>query len=399
MPQRPLVIAENLRNKVSGMNVLEQNKKDIVNFDQENIARGLTANARIHYLRILSKLIEYTNKPLKELQKEDLIAFFNSISIQYSPESMYLYKSSVKKFWKWLYGDDEVTPTAVRWVKRERQDKLNKIPKILSPEEIRKMLDVIDNPRDKALVHVLYESACRVGELLNMKIGDIRHEGRMIKIVVSGKTGERPIILINSVPDLTTWLNNHPYKNNPECSLWTTIRNPKSSLSLETSGADTLLKKYAVRAGIKKRIYCHLLRHSRLTSLAKQFSESELKIIAGWTGDSKQARTYIHLNGADITRKFKELNGLVDPKEVKSDEEILKPKQCPRCQNESSNVSKFCNFCGLVLDLKTAMEMDKKTEESIPVVKGMKILLQNPKIQNIVKEEQDLQEMLKQLLQ
>ena len=94
---------------------------------------------------------------------------------------------------------------------------------------------------------------------------------------------------------LLNGLNHHPYKDNPEVALWTTIRNPKSSLTLETSGADKLLKKYAQRAGIKKRVYCHLLRHSRLTSLAKQFSESELKVIAGWSGDSQQPKTYIHL--------------------------------------------------------------------------------------------------------
>jgi integrase len=49
-----------------------------------------------------------------------------------------------------------------------------------------------------------------------------------------------------------------------------------------------------------RRVYPHLLRHSRATHLAKFLTESQLKAYFGWTQDSKMTRIYIHLSGKDV---------------------------------------------------------------------------------------------------
>jgi len=72
------------------------------------------------------------------------------------------------------------------------------------------MIEACDNPRDRALVHVLYESGARSGELLNMKIGDVEFDQYGAVIRVCGKTGPRRLRLIESVPDLQLWLSMHP---------------------------------------------------------------------------------------------------------------------------------------------------------------------------------------------
>ncbi len=60
------------------------------------------------------------------------------------------------------------------------------------------------------------------------------------------------------------------------------------------------LKNLCKRVGIRKRIYAHLFRHSRLTELAKELPEQVLKKIAGWVPDSDMAQVYLHLSQRDV---------------------------------------------------------------------------------------------------
>jgi len=61
-----------------------------------------------------------------------------------------------------------------------------------------------------------------------------------------------------------------------------------------------MLKKTAVKAGIKKHIYPHLFRHSAATRDARYLTESELRLKYGWSGDSQMAQVYVHLSDADL---------------------------------------------------------------------------------------------------
>ena len=68
---------------------------------------------------------------------------------------------------------------------------------------------------------------------------------------------------------------------------------------------------------IKKKIYPHLLRHSRLTELAKELTEQELKVFAGWVAGSNMAQIYVHLSGSDVSNKLLSNAGLIDTETIK----------------------------------------------------------------------------------
>jgi len=74
--------------------------------------------------------------------------------------------------------------------------------------------------RNRALVHVLYESGARAGEILSLKVGDVQFDRLGATVVVKGKTGMRRIRLIESVPDIQRWIAVHPNRNNPEAPLF-----------------------------------------------------------------------------------------------------------------------------------------------------------------------------------
>lgn len=322
---------------------------------------GLTLGTKINHGYVLKSLAEFAGKPYKDVTKEELAEWLESLNGK-SDNTIRRYKASVKAFYKWLEGSDDY-PDRVKWIKYTIKKSL---PKNVPCElEIKKLISAADHPRDKALIFALYESGCRVSEILGLKVGDINFDKYGAYFVVDGKTGQRRIRLIDSVPDLQAWINKHPLKDNAKAPLWCIMNEPKAPL--DYNAARAMLRRTSERAGIQKNIHPHLLRHCRLTQLAKDFSESELKVMAGWAGDSRMAGIYVHLSGADVEKKLLEKKGILQP-EDKEEEKPLAPRPCPRKCTEIkdgreqiilySATHKFCTKCGMALDLKTAMELE-----------------------------------------
>ncbi len=106
-----------------------------------------------------------------------------------------------------------------------------------------------------------------------MAIKDLVFDDDGIKVIVSGKTGERPIRLIKSCRYLTSWLESHPLKKDRNASLWVPLQKRpvgKDKIDYVPLDMASLSKRLAVLsegAGIKKHIHPHLFRHSRATEL------------------------------------------------------------------------------------------------------------------------------------
>lgn len=120
-----------------------------------------------------------------------------------------------------------------------------------------------------------------------------------------------------------------------------------------------LILRLAERAGIKKRIYPHLFRHTRVTHLLinKQISEAQAKVYFGWVPSSKMLSEYSHLVSSDVNDAILEIHGI---KKAEERESRLKPKQCPMCTTINSKDALFCRKCANVLEVKTAVELDEK---------------------------------------
>ena len=71
---------------------------------------------------------------------------------------------------------------------------------MLSEEEIKKMIEACENPRDRALVASLYESGTRISELGNIKVKHVKFDHYGAVLMVDGKTGMRRVRIIFSSP-------------------------------------------------------------------------------------------------------------------------------------------------------------------------------------------------------
>jgi ribosomal protein L40E len=127
------------------------------------------------------------------------------------------------------------------------------------------------------------------------------------------------------------------------------------------AGVNKLLDILGKRAGIRKRIYPHLFRHTRATHLANKLTEAQMKQLFGWTQASKMAAIYVHLSGRDVDNALLELHGLSvqENKEGK-----FKVKICPRCGERNSPDGIYCKKCAFPIDVET-MEWENKAMDEL----------------------------------
>ncbi|VVB88872.1 Tyrosine recombinase XerA [uncultured archaeon] len=309
-------------------------------------------------------LLQY-NKPAAEVTKTDIQDYI--IKRRYSSSQWTVNGDiiALRKFYDWLKpGNDLFVGIKVKQPK-------NYLPveQLITPDDVKKMLSVCKSQRDRAIIMLLWDSGCRLNEVMSRNINHIQPDEHGATMIVNGKTGMRKVRLIDSLPDVRLWLNQHPLKNNPDAPLFVTERryDHKGGKVMEVRRVEdrtvqNMLKTVGKLAGINKDVHPHALRHGRLTVFVRQgFLESELRILAGWEKESNMPATYVHLAGADVDKKLLIKNGLIT-----DDEEIvlktLKPGKCPRCAADNPVDAKYCATCGLVLDKNVAKEIEDKSK-------------------------------------
>jgi len=347
----------------------------ILDFYRDCLSRGLSKARIVKYLDTLERIAKLLKKPFEKATKDDVADLIREIEKRdYSDWTKHDYKIILKIFYRWLKKTEDY-PEEVRWIKPVVKNN-NILPEeVLTEDEIKKMVECANNLRDKALILVLYESGCRIGEILSLMIRNIQFDDYGAVLIVSGKTGDRRVRIIASAPKLSSWIENHPLGEDPNAPLWVNLSTRNRNQSLSYAATKLMLKEIAEKAGIKKRVYPHLFRHSRATFLANFLTEAQLKQHFGWVQSSDMASTYVHLSGRDVDNALLKLQGIeVNPKEK---EAVLKTISCRRCNEKNSPTSKFCMRCGSPLDLETALKLDELRAKAD---KLMSILIQDPEI-------------------
>jgi site-specific recombinase XerD len=335
--------------------------------------------------RYLSDLIKFNRllgKPFEKAKKEDIRNVVSTLNQSpLSEETRKCFKIMLRKLYRMLRGieDKGVYPDEVKWISIRIGAKDRKLPEeLISEDEAKAIVQSCNHIRDKALMACLSESGCRISEIGNMQIKHIVIEPYGARISVNGKTGSRKILIVNSVPYLQEWINSHPDSHNPEAFVWC---DAKSDL-ITYNRIAAILKTAAKKAGIKKRIHPHLLRHSKATQLATFMSDSQLKHYLGWTQGSKMAGIYVHMSGKDTDEAIFRANGIKTTEEKK--EPSLKPLACNRCHSINPATHRFCNKCGFVLDNPTAQEIIRQESEQKGAVICLDKLLQDPEVKKIL---------------
>lgn len=311
-------------------------------------ANGL-GNRRIQkYAFHLKKIDELLNLPFEKAKKPELEALMAKIeSSSYAEWTKHDFKIAIKKFWKWLKQCEEGYPPEVRWLKATLKHHQKKLPdEILTPDEIKRLIGAARTVRDKALISVLYESGCRIGELMGLKIKHVQFNDHGAVIHVFGKTGSRRVLLIDSVPHISTWLGVHPSREIPESPLW--VDNIRNGL-LHYESIAKIIRVAAKKANVSKRVNPHSFRHARATHLAKVFTEAQMKEYFGWVQSSDMANVYVHLSGRDVDEAILAMHGIKERNHTDQKEAPQAKAEMPH-ENECPSSPTQCQHCNSLVD-------------------------------------------------
>ena len=342
------------------------NKEIILKYHRHILSEGSGKNRVVKLSGELRKIAQWLNKPFLEVTEENIRDLITQISqSDYAELTKVDFKKLVRRFYKWLEGNNKSYPDKVDWIKCKEKIGNKESLDIITPSEIKKVIDTCESPRDKAFISLLYEGGFRIGELLSMRIRDFNNEREYAKVKVTGKTGPREILIIQSIPYLNQYLSVHPFREKLDTYFWIINGNYNHNKRLIYAGAKAIIKRLFKRAGVnKKRLHLHLFRHSRATELAKHLTEAQMKAYFGWTQGSNMAAVYVHLSGRDVDNSIMRYYGLKDKKESPR-EKLNNNIHCPRCNNLNSTENKFCVQCGLALDLHNAIEVKDKCVEDL----------------------------------
>jgi integrase len=357
----------------------EGDKETLKKYRDYLISEGITLGRVGKYLTDLKRVSAILGKPFAEANEEHIRRVVTALerNEKYSPWSKRDFKVAIRKFYTWLRGTKEYPPE-VAWMKvygKVRNEKTHE--DMLTEEEIKKLIEYAPEVQLKAFIATLYESGCRIGELIYLKTNQVKFDDYGAQLFVTGKTGFRRVRVVACVPYLVEWLNKHPLKDDHETFLWINRKLEPFSYN----GIAQTLYRIAKRTGIKKKVNPHNFRHSRATYLANFLTEAQMKEFFGWQQDSKMAAVYVHLSGRDVDNALLKVYGIENNGEKK--ESIFKPKECSRCQQVNQATNRFCSRCGMPLDEETRAEVLKKGLERKEADRILDSLLEDPEFREM----------------
>lgn len=326
-----------------------------------------TLLSTIYRLRVISGILgkKYEDATLADI--EDL--HYKICQKWQRPSTRNKIRKILKKFYQWLEGCPEGEfPPRVKWIRLEKVPLVTVTEDDLIPhEEAMRICECALNLRDKALFSGKLDAGCRIGEILTVRVGEVKVTDYGAVLESDGKTGRQPIILTWATPNLSQWLNNHPFKDNPKAPLFPDISKAKPT-QLKYAGARKAFKESVKRAGIKKRVWFHLFKHISSSEDANNgMPDSFRRYKHHWTQSSKMPSVYEHLSQSIIPKIQQDTWKRIPGASPKAENEQALPKKelvkvCKRCKFDNPSDSMFCNRCGFAVDDGKAKQTAVATE-------------------------------------
>jgi len=261
---------------------------------KRNEAEGISYVQLLKYIFSMKQFFRISRKKFNDVTKTDLEDFLLSMN-HLKPKTRKIRWYSLKKFF------DSINKNMFAGFKIKFEKSKLKLPEqILSEEEMTDMIDSADNLRDKTFMAILYESGCRISEILLLKKDNIAFDNYGAILIIDGKTGKRRVRIVKYANLLKQFSD-----SNPEGRVF----------DIKYNNARRILRRSGRIIGSCKRIHPHLLRHSRATHLASSLTEPQMRMFFGWAADSKMTEIYVHLSGRDIDEAILKINGITPKNE------------------------------------------------------------------------------------
>jgi site-specific recombinase XerD len=233
-----------------------------------------------------------------------------------SPKTINYHVVGLRSFFKFLLRND------IETIAPDKLD-LAKIPprqlSYLPEEEINKILNAPTqfekNPlkilRDQAILYILYGTGLRVTELISLKKTDITLTEKQFSVIGKGKKLRAVFMTDQAREKLKNYLSSRADTSD---FLFISFSGNSYGKALSRNSVEALVKEYANKVGIKKKVTPHTLRHSFATSLLKK--GADIRSVQVLLGHSSITTTQIYTHVDD--KYLQQVHHLLDEKAEES---------------------------------------------------------------------------------
>ena len=191
--------------------------------------------------------------------------------------------NSIKFYYEIVQG----MPNRLYRIERPRAKK--KLPSVLSKEDVKSMIESTNNLKHRCIISLLYSAGLRRSELLNLKLNDIDSSRMLIHVIDSKGNKDRYTLLSkNTLKDLRLYFKQWKPSNY-------LFESPKKG-KYSPNSVGKIVVNAAIKAGIKKQVTAHTLRHSFATHLLE--AGTDLRYIQLLLGHNSTKTTEIYTHVA-----------------------------------------------------------------------------------------------------
>lgn len=237
------------------------------------------------YVSCFERFINYfPDKSIDDLNETDVRNYIRTL-IQNNWSNSYINQSinSIKFYYESVLGMPN------RFYKIERPRKEKKLPTVLSPSEVKALINATNNIKHRCIVSLLYSAGLRRSEVINLKPTDIDSQRMLINVKdAKGKKDRLTLLAQSTLDDLRDYYKEY----RPQNYLFEGQKNEKYS----GTSIGKIITNAVLKTRIKKHVTAHTLRHSFATHLLE--NGTDLRYIQLLLGHSSTKTTEIYTHVA-----------------------------------------------------------------------------------------------------
>jgi site-specific recombinase XerD len=210
--------------------------------------------------------------------------------------------STIRSFYRWLRAEGLLDNDPFFGVTGPKAPK--RLPQILTPQDIDALLAAADGDkpadlRDRALLELVYASGLRVSEAASLDVAEVDVRDRTVR--VRGK-GNKERVGVFGRPAQAA-LRRYLAKGRPELAARkeTALFLNRDGGRLSARSVQTIVRKYATKAGLPKAVHTHLLRHSFATHLLD--GGADLRVVQELLGHESPNTTQIYTHVTEARKR------------------------------------------------------------------------------------------------
>jgi len=249
----------------------------------------------------------FSEKSLEKIDFEQINGYLLELITKksISPSQQNQRINAIKFYYEKVLGREK------QYYKIYRPRKTKALPKVISEDELFKMLEVASNSKNKVIIGLIYSAGLRRSELIQLRKQDLVTDKGMIFVRGAKGKKDRTTILSDMISGfLDTYFNE--YKPN----YWV-VEGPARKQYSETSVLN-IIKNTAKKADISRTVTPHMLRHSFATHLLEQGVDlRHIQMLLGHSS-SKTTEIYTHVSKKSLANIKSPLDRFVESKMVNS---------------------------------------------------------------------------------